>query len=165
MSRTGRIVREGMTTGFIGYAAVAVFYAIVDTLAARGPFFTLDLLGKAVFRGVRDPALLFLPMEPDLVGMLAYNFLHLTVALGVGLLVAYLVAAVEERPATAYPVLTVLLAGYLVTIATVGLLGQELLPLLPWWSIVVVNTLAAICAGAYLLRAHPGLLRRAREAS
>lgn len=158
-------MREGLTTGLIGYAAVAAFYMVFDVLAARGPFFTLDLLGKAVFRGVRDPAVLLLPMEPDLVGMMAYNFLHLTVALGVGLFVAYLVAVVEERPTTAYPVFAVLLAGYLATIAAVGVLGYELLPLMPWWTIVVVNTLAAICAGAYLIWARPGLLKRARDAS
>ena len=165
MTRSRRTLWDGLTAGLIGYAAVAVFYAMFDVLAARGTLFTLDLLGKATFRGVRDPALLLLPQEPDLIAMLAYNFLHLGVALAVGLFVAWLLGRVEVRPAIGQAVFVLLLAGYLVTIAVVGALGRQFLSLLPWWTIVASNTLAAGLAGAYLLKVHPGLWDRVKRAN
>jgi len=149
--------------GMIGYAAVAVFYAAFDVLAGRGAVFTLNLLGKVMFRGVRDPAILQLPIAPDVAGMVMYNFVHLFVALGVGLFVAWLMAKVEERPQTLYPVLGVAVAGYVVTVVAVAFLTQWASLLLPLWTIVTVNTLAALGGGAFLWRAHPDLWARAKE--
>jgi hypothetical protein len=33
---------------------------------ARGPLYTVNLLGKAVFAGQRDPSVLQFPISPDL---------------------------------------------------------------------------------------------------
>ncbi len=65
MAPSFRVVRDGLVVGVIAYVAVAAFYAIFDVLAARGSLYTLDLLGKAVFRGLRDPSVLETPMQPD----------------------------------------------------------------------------------------------------
>ena len=91
MARHQSAVREGLFLGVMGYAAVAAFYTILDLLAGRDPLFTLNLLGKIVFRGARDPSILQLPLAPDTGAMVAYNFLHLGVALAVGFLVAWLI--------------------------------------------------------------------------
>lgn len=165
MARTGSVVREGVIVGLIGYATVVVFYAVFDFLAARGVGFTLDLMGKVLFRGSRDPAILQLPPTPDAGAMVGYNLLHLAVSLAVGLFVAALISRVEERPRLAFPVALTLLAGYLITIFGVGRLVQGLTPLVPWWTIVIVNTLAAAVGALYLSRAHPGLLGRIRSPS
>ncbi|MDH3224822.1 MAG: hypothetical protein OEO23_13970 [Gemmatimonadota bacterium] len=165
MARTGSVVRQGLIVGLIGYGAVAAFYTLFDVLAARGAGFTLGLMGKVVFRGARDPALLQLPPVPDLAAMIAYNFLHLAVSLAVGLFVAGLVARVEDKPRLGYPVLFLLAAGYLITIFGVGALVEGFTPLVPWWTLVLVNTLAAAAGAAYLARAHPGLFERVRAAS
>lgn len=165
MDQRRSTLRAGLTAGLIGYAAVAVFYAMFDLLAARGALFTLDLLGKAVFRGARDPAALQLPMTLDVWAMVAYNFLHLGVALAVGLFVAWLVSRVDGWPTITAAIPAVLLIGYLLTIATIGWLAQDIRPLLPWWTVVVANTLAALLAGAYLLRAYPELWGRLTHAS
>ena len=162
MARTGRTVREGVVVGLLGYAAVAAFFTLFDLLAGRGPIFTLNLLGKVVFRGARDPAILQLPIPPDVGAMLLYNFLHLLVALSVGLFVACLVAKVESQPRRAYPALWVMLAGYGITVAVVAWLSRGIAPLLPLWTVVLVNTLAAVAGGTFLWRAHPGLWGRAR---
>jgi hypothetical protein len=160
MGKVGRMVREGVYVGLIGYAAVAVFYAFFDLLAGRGAVFTLNLLGKFFFRGVRDPAVLTLPIAPDVGAMVAYNFVHLVAALGVGLFVAWLVSRVEERPSAGVPVLLVMAVGYVLTVLTVDRLSHTVGALLPLWSIVVVNTLAALGGGVFLWRAHPGLWGR-----
>lgn len=162
MARTGNTLREGLVVGLIGYAAVAVFYAAFDVLAGRGAVFTLNLLGKVMFRGVRDPAILQLPIAPDVAGMVMYNFVHLLVALSVGLFVAWLMAKAEERPKIMVPVLGVAVAGYIVTVVAVAFLTQWISLLLPLWTIVTVNSLAALGGGAFLWRAHPGLWVRAK---
>lgn len=157
MAQARAYIREGLIVGAVGYVVVAAFFTVFDLLAGRGVAFTLNLLGKMVFRGIRDPAILQLPIAPDMAAMAAYNFLHLVLSLVVGTLVAWLATQVDERPALRFPVLGVLVAGYVATIALVTIFVGEASQLLPWWTIVTVNTLAALSGGAYLLRAHPTL--------
>ena len=164
MALPGSTMREGLIVGLIGYASVAVFYTLFDLLAGRGWVFTLDLLGKVLFRGVRDPSVLQLPMQPDLGAMFVYNMLHLAISLGVGLLVSGLVARAERRPRIGYSVLLVLAAGYLITVAAITVFARDIAPLLPLWSIVIVNTIAATGGGLFLWHNHPDLWGRVRGA-
>lgn len=160
MLPANRTMREGIVVGLIGYASVAVFYSAFDLLAARGTLYTVDLLGKAVFRGLRDPGVVLFPIRPDVTAIFWYNALHLVIALAIGLIVTGLVGQAERHPPRAYLVLFTIVAGFVVTILGVGLLTTPMRPFLPWWSIVVANTLATLLAGTYLLRQRPGLWRR-----
>jgi hypothetical protein len=162
MTPMNRVARHGLVVGLIAYASVAVFYAVFDVLAARGPLYTVDLLGKAVFRGLRDPAVLGFPIHHDLTAIAAYNGLHLVISLTIGLIVTGLVEVSERQPARARAVLFVIVAGFVFTIAAVGWLTSPMRPVLPWWSIVVANALAVLLAGAYLLRERPGTWGRLR---
>lgn len=155
-----RTLRQGLVVGLIAYAAVAVFYAAFDVLAARGTLYTVDLLGKAVFRGLRDPSILQYPIEPDLGAVFLYNGLHLLLALAIGLIVTRLVDQADRHPTQGPLVLLVIVAGFGVTVYAVGALTQPMRPLLPWWSIVAANAFAALLAGLYLLRKRPGLPAR-----
>jgi predicted exporter len=146
--------------GLIAYVAVAAFYAVFDLLAARGALYTLDLLGKVVFRGLHDPAVLQLPFQHDLRAMAWYNGLHLVISLAIGFVVTEFVAHAERRPARAHLVGLTIVMGFVVTVIGVGLLTSSVRPVLPWWSIVVANALAVLLAGSYLVREHPGLWRR-----
>jgi hypothetical protein len=145
--------------GLVAYVSVAVFYALFDLLAVRGAFYTVNLLGRAVFRGLRDPAVLLLPVQLDFGAIARYNLLHLGLSLLIGLVVVRLIAEAERRPAQAPAVLAVIVAGFVATILVVGLLTQSLRPVLPWWSIVAANSLAVIAGAAYVLRRHPGVWR------
>lgn len=160
MSMTNRIMKEGLVVGFIGFAAVALFYAAFDFLAARAFLFTVNLLGQAVFFGLRDPSVLMMPMAIDFTAVVLYTILHLIVALAIGLFVAWLVAHLEGPPAQARLAILLIVAGFLVTIFAIGMVSSPIKTLLPWWSVVVANVLAVVVAGAYLLRKHPGLGRR-----
>jgi hypothetical protein len=155
-----RTMQDGIVVGLIGYASVAVFYGAFDLLAARGPLYTVDLLGKALFRGLRDPGVVMFPIRPDLTAMSLYNALHLVSALAIGLTVTSLAAYAERQASKSYGVLFVIVAGFVVTILGVGALTQPMRPVLPWWSIVLANSLATAMAGAYLLRQRPGIWRR-----
>jgi hypothetical protein len=160
MTPTSRTIRQGLIVGVIAYATVAMFYAAFDLLAARGTLYTVDLLGKAVFRGLRDPAVLTFPIEPDLTAVAMYNALHFVVSIAIGLVVVGLVERAERRPAGAPLSLFTIVGGFFVTIAVVGWMTTPIRPLLPWWSIVAANTCAVVLAGAYLLRQRPDVWRR-----
>ena len=149
-----------MVVGLIAYASVAVFYSAFDLLASRGTLYTVDLLGKAVFRGLRDPGVLGLPMRLDPTAIFLYNGLHLLVSLAIGLIVTGLIEQAERRPSRVPLVMFTIVAGFVVTILGVGTLTSPMRPVLPWWSIVVTNALATLLAGVYLLQKRPGLLGR-----
>ena len=78
--KTNSSVRDGMIVGVIGYASVAVFYSAFDFLASRGSLYTVNLLGQALFRGLRDPSVLMFPLAPDWGAIMMYNSLHLAAA-------------------------------------------------------------------------------------
>jgi hypothetical protein len=139
---------------------VALFYAFFDFLAARGFLFTVNLLGQALFFGLRDPSVLESPMAIDLNAVVLYTILHLVVALVIGVFVSWLVAQLEGPPAQTRLALLVIVAGFFVTIFGIGMVSSPIKTLLPWWSVVVANILAVVVAGAYLLGRHPGLAKR-----
>jgi hypothetical protein len=165
MSLTNRTVREGLVVGLIGFGAVALFYAAFDFLAARGFLFTVNLLGQAVFYGLRDPSVLETPFAVDPTAVILYTILHLSVALCIGLVVAWLVDHLEGPPAQVRLAVLVIIAGFFVTIFGIGMVSSPIRALLPWWSVVLANVLAVAVAGAYLLGRHPGLARRLVSAS
>lgn len=160
MTPARRTIREGLVVGLIAAVSVALFYAIFDFLAARGTFFTVDILGKAVFQGLRDPSILMLPVRPDPSAILQYNALHLLISLAIGLVVTGLVGYAERHPSRARLVALVIVGGFLVTVLAVNALVAPIRPLVPWWSIVAANVVAVVLAGLYLMRRRPGIARR-----
>ena len=160
MAKANRIVRDGTILGLIGFAAVAVFYAVFDFLAARGFLFTVNLLGETMFFGLRDPAVLQLPIEVNPVAVLLYTALHFVMSLGIGMVVAWLIVHLEGPPAQVRLAAMLIAAGFLVTVFAIGMASTPIKSLLPWWSVVLANSMAVIVAGAYVLGRHPGLARR-----
>lgn len=155
-----RTLLQGLVVGLIAYATVALFYTAFDFLAARGTLFTVDMLGKAAFRGLRDPAVLMLPGPLDFSGIFMYNALHLVLSLVIGVIVTTIVDQAERHPAVAPLLLLAIVAGGVITVFVVGYLTQAARPVLPWSSIVAANVLASAVAGLYLLWRRPGLWRR-----
>jgi hypothetical protein len=156
------VAREGVVVGLIASVSVAVFYAAFDVLAARGPLYTVNVMGRALFRELRHPSVLMLPLSLDWSAIVMYSVLHLLLSLGIGLTVVWLVSLAERSPSGSLPALAVIAGGFVVTILVVGYLSQPIRPVLPWWSIVVANSLSVVVAGTYLLRRHPGLWGRIR---
>jgi len=152
MAQRVQPVRDGLVVGLIAYVAVAVFYSVFDLLAARGTLFTVNLLGRSVFRGLRDPMVLQYSVQLDTTAIFLYNALHLVAAIVIGLIVMSLVAHAERHPQRAVRVLLVIVAGFVATILAVGWLSGPIRPVLPWWSIVVANSLAVLLAAVYVLR-------------
>lgn len=160
MVTSTRTIRDGLVVGLIAYATVALFYSVFDILAARGTLYTVDLLGKAMFRGLRDPAALMFPLTRDPLAVFLYNAFHLVTSLAIGLVVTSLVEQAERHPSQALLVLFMIVAGGVLTVFAVGYLTESMRPVLPWWSIVVANVLATLLAAAYLVRRRPTVWTR-----
>lgn len=160
MSATRLTVRDGIVVGLIGYATVAVFYSLFDLLAARDALHTVNMLGRAVFRGLRDPSVLRFPLSLDSGAIFEYNALHLALALVIGLIVVALVTVGDRSPERRRQVRLVILAGFVATVIVVGALTVPMRPLLPWWSIVAANALSAFFGAVYLLSKRPQLWSR-----
>lgn len=144
-------VRAALIVGLIGYAGVALFYALFDLIAARGWLFTVNMLGMSLFQGDPDPAMLQFPIEPSWSNIFWYNAIHLGVSLAIGFFVVWLLPRASGTPVRARIVQLVIVGGYVTTVLVVGVLSRTIRPVLPWWSIAVVNSLAALLAGGYLL--------------
>ncbi len=145
-----RILREGFIAGLIGAAAVALWFLIVDAVAAR-PFFTPAMLGSAVFWGVREPAQVVIEYSR----IIGYTMFHVSAFIIVGTVAAVLAAEVEVAPPTLYLVavfFAIFEFGFYVTVAV---LAQPLLGALAWWNVAIGNAIAAYGMGYYLWQAHP----------
>ncbi len=151
---------DGLVVGVIAYAAVASFYAAFDLLAARGMLFTVNLLGQAMFRGLRDPAMLQTVVTPDLTVVMLYNGVHFVASVLIGLTVVGIVAAAERRPQVAPFAFLTIVGGYVLTVVVVAYFTTAMRTLLPIWSIAVANACAAAIAGLYLLHRRPGTWAR-----
>jgi hypothetical protein len=146
--------------GLIAYAAVAAFYSLFDLLAARGTFYTVNILGRVVFRGVRDAAVLQAPAPIDGGAVFAYDGVHLVLSLLIGVVVVQLASTGERNSALARPMVLVIVGGFVLTIFAMAVLSTPIRPLLPLWSIVLANSLAVVLAGAWLVSRRPGLVGR-----
>jgi hypothetical protein len=152
-------LRDGVAMGLIAYVGVAVFYTGFDILAVREPLYTVDLLGKVAFRGVRTGAGEGAPFQPDYAAIFLYNALHLVLSLSLGLAVAWLVERAQRHRQDAWLSLFVLVGGFAGMMAVAGLLTAPVRELLPTWSIVSANLYAVTLAGIYLLWRRPGVWR------
>jgi hypothetical protein len=153
--RQHRVLREAAVVGFIGAAVVALWFLMLDAAMGR-LLFTPAALGSVVFHGATAPA----AVQVDALTILGYTALHLAAFGVVGLIAAAVVAYAEDRHA--YVLLGAVLAFVAFETFFIGLvtvLAQWLLELIPWWSILVANVLAAAGMGAYLWRMHPKLAR------
>lgn len=86
------LFKQGIVAGLIGFAAVAVVFALVNLGAGRSPWYSAAVLGGALFYDVADPTLV--SVTPSAV--VAYSALHLGVFIAFGLLAAEL-ATLADR--------------------------------------------------------------------
>jgi hypothetical protein len=148
-------IREGLITGVIGAAAVALWFLIVDAVSGR-LLFTPAALGSAAFLGARSAD----AVQVTAATILGYTALHVVAFMLTGLVAAGIVAAAEEYSEA------VLLGGVLLFVTfeafSIGLLSivaYWLVETLSWWNIAGANLVAAVTMGWYLYRRHPALAR------
>ena len=92
MFERSSVSREGVTAGLLGATAVAIWFLIIDTVAGRA-FHTPDMLGASLLS-------LFGPRgsEGMATHVLFYTLVHYAVFIGVGLVLAWIVARADQEP-------------------------------------------------------------------
>ncbi len=146
------VLREGVITGVIGAATVALWFLIYDVWRGK-PLFTPALLGTAIFYGVGSPPSIDIAIGP----VIGYSIVHVLAFIGFGVVAACMLIASEREPAVLIAFVS-LFAGFEVFFFVVmRTLSQPILGTLGWWAILAGNLLASIAMLWFLLRGHPEL--------
>lgn len=153
MAERHNTIREGVYAGVIGATAIAVWFAIIDILAAH-PFHTPDILGAGLISVLGKS-----PMMPDTMAahVIAYTIFHYVAFAIVGIVIATIVHQSARTPA--------ILAGFLVAFVIFELGAIELTTLLTesplggmaWYQVFLANLLATALMFWFMWRRHPSL--------
>jgi hypothetical protein len=158
LENTHSTMAEGTDVGIIGGLAVALWFLVLDTIAGH-PFQTPSLLGQV---------LLFADSTPDtsrLVfgAILVYTAFHFAVFALIGMGLVVLVHWGVRDPVVRYALLPVFLVFEVLFYGLLEVFSERTNELFPFWTVVVANTLAAICMGYYLCKRHPEFRAAVRE--
>ncbi len=149
-SLPGGALREGVVTGLIGAATLALWFLAVDAVHGR-PLFTPAALGSVLLAGAGAPAAVSISPGP----VLAYTLLHVTAFVLLGLLSAAIASRIERFPPLAFAFVMLFVVYWTFVVFLTTMLGTWLLRELAWWSVFAGNLLAALAMGGWLWRAHP----------
>lgn len=148
----GRTVREGIIAGFLGAAAVAAWFFVVDLFLGR-LLYTPAALGSALFYGVTSPE----AVETTAATVLGYTVFHVAAFLVAGIVFAALVIRAEQSPPLLLGLVLLFVTFETLLIGLVAIIASWLLDVIAWWGIGVGNLLAAAVMALYLWRRHPRL--------
>jgi hypothetical protein len=144
---------QGVIAGLIGYAVVAVLFALLNVVSGQPPFATAAQLGAWLLgRGIVAPAV---PLDPA--PIIAFNGVHLLVMIGAGTLASALVAVWDRYPRAWYLPFFGLIMSVLVVLLSSVALFTGLLHTVRAFDIMWINIVAAALVGWYLMAVHPHL--------
>lgn len=144
------VVRNGVIAGLIAAAVVAAWFLLLDLLQGR-PLFTPAALGSVLFFGAESAD----QVRIGATTVLGYTAVHVAAFLGAGLIAAALFGAAEDTPPVILGALLLFVAFEAFFLGAMALLSEFLLGSLAWWNVAVGNLLAALVAGAWLVKQHP----------
>lgn len=152
------LVAEGILTGLVGAAAVALWFFVLD-VAEGAPFHTPAALGSALFLGAEG--VVEVRVTPGIVA--AYTAFHVGAFVLVGLGFAWVARALERTPFLFY--LTVL--GFIlleaVSFGVMVAFAEWVVGALSLWAIGVGNVFGVAGMVWWLWRSRPALRRGVRE--
>ncbi len=156
METRRQMLTEGLVAGLIGYATIAVFYALLNLALGHPVLSTARFLGGGL---VSQSLANSTPLAP----VLAFNAVHLAALLIVGMALSWLVYETERHPDLW---MLTFLAGLMALSFAEGFMlvvAEPAMTVLPWWSVILANVAAGLTVGGYLIRSHRALLRRVKE--
>jgi hypothetical protein len=152
-TKSRRILKEGLVAGLIGFAAVAIVFAVVNLGAGRSPLYSAAVLGEALFYDVSEPDLV--SVKPGAV--LAYSVLHLAVFVAFGVLAAALATLADRGWQLWFVALFFFVFFSFHMVAAVQGLAAPMRSLLSGPMIWGAGLAASFLMAGYLVRAHPRL--------
>jgi hypothetical protein len=157
-AREHSVLREGVVTGLVGAAIVAIWYFIADT-AGGEPLHTPNILGKIFLRGDLTPGTARIVPA----AVLGYTVLHVALFALIGIGLTRLTHVASRNPALRMGVWIGLLVSFgLFAGATYGLglaSGERFSP----WPVIVGSLLGVLGMAGFLWRRHPRLVRSLHE--
>jgi hypothetical protein len=145
-------IREGLVTGLLGAAAVAVWYLVVDAAAGR-PFYTPNALGGVLFRGDASPGAR--EVVPALVA--GFTLVHLIVLAVIGVVLTQVVHLASRNLALRMGLWIGLVVSFCLTTGLTYMLTTATGEAFPLWSVIGGALVAVLVMGWYLWRRHPRL--------
>jgi hypothetical protein len=158
LDNTHSTMAEGTDVGIIGGLAVALWFLILDTLAGQ-PFQTPSLMGQVLLFGESAPDTSRLVFG----AILVYTAFHFAVFALFGMGLVVLVHWGERDSVVRYALLPVFLVFEVLFYGLLEVFSERTNELFPFWTVVVANTLAALCMGIYLWKRHPDFRAAVRE--
>jgi hypothetical protein len=152
------VVHEGVVSGIIGGAIVAVWFLIYD-LATGHPFHTPALLGAIVFNGMSQPQ----GFAVTTALVLGYTFLHFFAFILFGIASSILMVASEREPVLAVGEFILFVWFEVCFFAFVTFLDNAAIEQLGWWNIIGGNLVALAAIIAYFEHRHPRIVARIFE--
>jgi hypothetical protein len=143
--------REGIVTGLLGAAVVALFYLVIDLLRGRA-LITPSVLGQGF--------ILHTPVTPtavDLGAVVAYTVFHIGAFVAFGLLLAALVRSSESSSLARYAVLQVMVAFVVFFYGLLWVGSEVVRGMFSFIGVLAANVLAGGVMVTWLWRHHPAL--------
>lgn len=147
---TAGILQDGAIGGFIAYGLISVYFALLNLLAGKSAWSTLEALSTGLFAGTNPGQ------------MIAFNGVHLTVFILLGIIAAFMIQEVELHPAFWYVVFFTSIVGFMLGYVLLSLVAAALADLSPV-TVAIGNVLAAVGMGIFLFWRHPQMSRAVRE--
>lgn len=157
--RSVSLVEDGILTGVMGAAVVAVWFFILDTAQGR-LLFTPSLLGSVVFLGQR-------PEQPVSISgfvVFAYTGLHLLLFLIAGMFLAWMFSLFEHYPHFGIIVLLLFCLCETILFTFAAVIFPSLMGVLGSLAVASGNLFAAVAMFWFLMRRHPTAITRLRLA-
>jgi hypothetical protein len=149
------IVTEGLVAGLIGAGTIAVWFLILDAYFGR-PFFTPNLLGRALFLGGIDPNQIgILPLSFRMV--LVFTWIHVMVFCAIGVAAAWLIQLAARDRNYGFGVILLAVIFEFGFIAVSMAAAEIVLHALTLPAILIGNLLAIATMSLYFWRRHPKL--------
>ena len=158
MERKHSIFSEATDAGFLGGAAVAVWFLVHDSLRGR-PLLTPSVLGQLFLLGNDHPV----TTSIDFGAMIMYTVVHFVAFLLFGLLLALLFRMCVAQPVVRFALLVVFAVFEFCFYVVVNVVSSEVGSLFPLWTVAGANLLAAIVMGTYFWLKYPELKQVLRE--
>ena len=145
---------EGLITGILGAATIALWFLLLDTINGR-PLYTPTVLGTALFRHGGAAALDTVAVSLELAAL--YTVVHVLIFSAIGNVASELLAIAQRYPEVGFGILLLfVIFEFAVTVSPI-LFAGPLVRALTWPALLVANLLATAAMAAYLGHRHPML--------
>jgi hypothetical protein len=148
-------LRRGLVAGMIGASTVALWFVVIDVFR-ESTFYTPAALGSALFFGASQPDDVVVSASV----VLGYTLVHFAAFVFAGLFAAWLMEAAAHSPPALLAMVLIFVVLEVLSLGLLSTVANWLSEIVPWWSPIVANLIAALGMVAYLWHEHPVLRER-----